>query len=315
MTNDCNELPDFPYINKIAEKLWIDREFGQASVMIGSGFSLNANKKTPATPDFPLWYDLGIKMFDQLYSKKNYSEEEFKRKRDDKTIGMGVMKLASEYEAYFGRLELNKFLKQQIPDDTHEPSKLHKSILNLPWSDVFTTNYDTLLERTLQFVHNRKYDIITNKESIPGSMKPRIIKLHGSLPYLSELVFTEEDYRKYPRDSSTLVNMVQQSLMENIFCLIGFSSNDPNFLAWRGWVRDNLGNNTPSIYLVGLFDYSNPERKILENNYIKVIDLSPLFPKTNSRRHFEATEWFVKVLESYKPYNKMNWPIINYSYD
>ena len=40
--------------------------------------------------------------------------------------------------------------------------------------------------------------------------------------------------------------------MENTFVLIGFSGDDPNFLQWSGWVRDNLGPSTPPIYLCGL---------------------------------------------------------------
>lgn len=35
--------------------------------------------------------------------------------------------------------------------------------------------------------------------------------------------------------------MVQQSMMETVFLLVGFSGDDPNFLHWSGWVRDNLG--------------------------------------------------------------------------
>lgn len=52
---DCTNLPDYHYIKKIAEDLWIDREYGQASLMIGSGFSKNAKKKTFDAPEFPLW--------------------------------------------------------------------------------------------------------------------------------------------------------------------------------------------------------------------------------------------------------------------
>ena len=72
-------------------------------------------------------------------------------------------------------------------------------------------------------------------------MRPRIAKLHGSFPSNRPFIFTEEDYRTYPRRFAAFVNLVQQSMMENVFCLLGFSGDDPNFLYWTGWVRDHLG--------------------------------------------------------------------------
>ncbi len=62
--------------------------------------------------------------------------------------------------------------------------------------------------------------------------------------------------------------------MENALCLFGFSGNDPNFLHWIGWVRDNLGNSTPP-YTCGLLDLSSSERRYLE-------EVAP----DNSRRSF-----------------------------
>ena len=41
-----------------------------------------------------------------------------------------------------------KILKQAVPDEDFVPSRLYKKLMELPWCDVFTTNYDTLLERT-----------------------------------------------------------------------------------------------------------------------------------------------------------------------
>jgi len=85
---------------------------------------------------------------------------------------------------------------QNIPDDDYKPSDLYKTLLNLPWSDVFTTNYDTLLERTNSL---RKYNVIRTTDDIPIKKKPRIVKLHGSFPSILPYIITEEDYKKYPK--------------------------------------------------------------------------------------------------------------------
>ena len=47
-----------------------------------------------------------------------------------------------------------------------------------------------------------------------------------------------------------MVNTVRQALVENLFCLIGFSGNDPNFLSWLGWLRDVMGNNQTPVYMI-----------------------------------------------------------------
>ena len=77
--------------------------------------------------------------------------------------------LAHEIEAAFGRPALNQMLRDAIPDLQHEPSPLHVKLLDLPWSDVFTTNYDTLLERACRSVISQRYDVIVNPEDLGHS--------------------------------------------------------------------------------------------------------------------------------------------------
>ena len=89
-------------------------------------------------------------------------------------------------------------------------------------------------------------------DHISSAAAPRIIKLHGTVPgsEYCPLIVTEEDYRTYPTKFAPFVNTVQQLMMETALLLIGFSGDDPNFLSWSGWVRDNLGGSAPKIYLL-----------------------------------------------------------------
>lgn len=311
--SETERLPDQNHIDQIRERLWTGREFGQAAVMVGAGFSRNAIVITSNTKKFPLWKELSDAMFEALYPQENLSIHEREELRGRLASIGNSTKLASQYEAVFGRDALNRFLLKEIPDESYQPSKLHELLLSLPWSDVFTTNYDTLLEKTRTAIHNRKYDLVLTSSDIPGKMKPRIAKLHGSFPSHRPFIITEEDYRKYPNEFSPYVNMVQQSIMENAFCLIGFSGDDPNFLWWSGWVRDNLGTSTPPIYLCGLLSLHDPQRKVLEKRKIIPIDLSPLFPKSecpdDDLRHQMALEWFLLNLMRGEPPSIMFWPV------
>ncbi|MGO8714412.1 MAG: anti-phage defense-associated sirtuin Dsr2 [Smithella sp.] len=283
-----------PYFYEIAERLWS----GHATIMVGAGFSRNAKKSDPTKKDFPTWNQLG-----NIFYKKIYGQCP-----DEKQHYLNVLKLAGEVQAAFGRPVLEHILRQEIPDEDHEPSDLHKKLLELPWSDVFTTNYDTLLERTRVKVTSQKFDVVIKKDDLVYSEKPRIIKLHGSFPSERPFVITEEDYRKYPRELAPFVNTVQQSLLENTLCLIGFSGDDPNFISWIGWIHDNLGkSNSPKIYLIGLLNLSDAQKKLLEQRNIVSLDLSVL-PDVNGN-HAKAMNVFLDFLASQKKSEKnIEWP-------
>ena len=240
-------------------------------------------------------------MYDELYPSGLSTDSAALELRLRSTSGFSALRIAEEYEAAFGRVALNELILRSIPDGFYAPGLLHKLLLQLPWSDVFTPNYDTLLERARVTVHERRYDLVQTAADIPGRMKPRVVKLHGSFPSHRPFIITEEDYRTYPARFPAFVNLVQQSIMESVLCLVGFSGDDPNFLAWTGWVRDNLRESTPFIYLCGLLDLSPSERLVLNQKKIIPIDLSPIISEQEcpdkATRHALTLEWFLRNLE------------------
>lgn len=253
--------PIWVHINEIARKLQDKR----VAIMVGAGFSKNV-KVSPGQTIFPTWHELGNIIFKEVRNKEPGKND----------IYLSAARLAEEYEAVYGRVALDQLIKDSIPDAQCEHSKLHERLLELPWADIFTTNYDTFLERATIKANSRKYDLVTTKEDLVFSRSPRIVKLHGSFPSQRPFIITEKDYRKYPHDFSFFVNTVQQSLIENLFCLIGFSGDDPNFLHWIGWIQDNFGKDfSPKIYLIDILDdMSEAQRMLLERRNIVPINLS-----------------------------------------
>jgi hypothetical protein len=304
---------DLPYIEQISKRLWTGREIGRAAVMVGSGFSLNAEAVLPNSPPFPLWGDLGRRMYQDLYSPGSIINQGADG-TSSYPSAYDALKLATEYEVVFERAALNDVIIKSIPDKEYNPGRLHRLLLSLPWSDVFTTNYDTLLERTLPSIHERKYDVILTASDLPSGLKPRILKLHGSLPSHLPLIITQEDFRTYPVQFAPFVNTVQQAIMENAFCLLGFSGDDPNFLYWTGWVRDNLGKTAPPIYLCSLTEVSSSQRRVLESRNVFAIDLSGVIPQASfpdpGLRYAKTLEWFLLTLMAGAPPSRHNWPNI-----
>ena len=302
-------LPDQAHIERIKNALWQGGEFGRAAVMVGAGLSMNARPLSASAPGFPTWSVLTGRMVDDLYPKHLDAGESRKNALDQSASTSGSLRLADEYQAAFGRDALDHLMQAAIPDLRYEPCALHTLLLELPWSDVFTTNYDTLLERAARNVLERKYDIVRTQQDIPGSNRPRIIKLHGSFPSNRPFIISEENFRTYPRLFAPFVNLAQESMMENAFCLLGFSGDDPNFLHWSGWVRDNLGPNSPTIFLCGVLRLTDAKRKLLAERNVVPIDLSPIVPPGTRNPHGQALEWFLHALRVRKWWPTPNqWP-------
>ena len=301
-------FPDQSHIDRVRNALW-QHTGGGASVMIGAGFSRCARKARPGASDPPMWLEVTKGISDKLYPPED-AEDSSPGARNVSSPG-DSLRLAQEYESAFGRSDLHDFLRRLIRDDDHEPDAMHRRLLRLPWRDVFTTNWDTLLERTCSSIAERKYTIVRNKDEIPLGAPPRVVKLHGSLPSDFPLILAEEDYRTYPKRFAPFVNMAQQAMMETVFCLIGFSGDDPNFLHWSGWVRDNMGESAPKIYLAGWLNLSNHRRRLLEERNVVPIDLArhPNASKWPEHlRHRYATDWVLYTLECGRPYDITEWP-------
>ena len=289
------QIPDElrPYLDTIADRLLS----GHAAVMIGAGFSKNAISQGSG-PEFPDWSQMGDRFFERLHGRPPGPDDKY----------LQIPALAHQVEAAFGRPALDQMLRDAIPDLQNEPSPLHIALLDLPWSDVFTTNYDTLLERARRSVISQRYDLVLKPDDLTHSNRPRIIKLHGSLPSERPFNITDEDYRRYPQVFAPFVNAVRQALLENTLCLIGFSGDDPNFLQWVGWIHDNLGQrNSSMIYVVGLLELSPSQRTLFERRNIIPVDMSAcLGPGDN---HSRALERFIDYLKYRRSAdNQLDWP-------
>jgi hypothetical protein len=307
-----HSFPDQFAVEFIRSSLW-SKAGSRASIMVGSGFSRNARPTSPSAREMPTWSQMAKALCILLYA--DASKDSYERALNEASSTSGFLRLAQEYKAAFGQSALNEQIRALVPDLEYDPSRLHKMLLQLPWTDVLTTNWDTLLERASLDVFDENYDVIRTHSEIASSTRPRIIKLHGTLPAHEPFIFTEDDYRTYPRLHAPFVNLVQQTLMESTLCLIGFSGDDPNFLHWSGWVRDNLGANAPKIYLVGWLELTPSRKRMLEDRNVVPIDLSALpiastWPREN--RHRFATEWFLQSISTRERYQPEAWPYLSH---
>ncbi|MEG3181824.1 SIR2 family NAD-dependent protein deacylase [Sphingomonas sp. LT1P40] len=217
------------------------------------------------------------------------------------------LRLAEEYRSFFGQAALDAFVRENIRDVSWHPAELHASLVDLPWADILTTNYDTLLERAARHC-DRAYDPVRSEAGIAFAKAPRIIKLHGSIGTTDHYVIAEEDFRTYPIRHAAFVNLARQCFVENELCLLGFSGDDPNFLAWAGWVRDHLGSSARRIFLAGALNLSPAKRKYLEARNIAPIDVFPLVETLErEKQHSAANRLILNALHALRPVPIHDW--------
>lgn len=295
---EVKALQDYPAIKKLAGVLWRrDATYRGAAVMVGAGFSRCAALCGDSTRLMPLWMDFSRKLANELDPG------------DANLAYLDPLRLAELYKAQFGQQTLNDLIRAEIDDSAWSPGDLHTKLLQLPWSDILTTNWDTLLERASEHVHAPIYSTVTKQTDLAAVAPPRITKLHGTVNITEELIFTHEDYRRYPETHAAFVNFSRQVFIENELCLLGFSGEDPNFLQWTGWVRDHLQSQSRRVYLVGALNLSAAKRKYLESINVAPIDLWDAVKHLDDAglRHFQATELFINTLNNLKPAHPSEW--------
>lgn len=300
-------LSDYSAIKRLAAAL---HKFGAnqhgAAIMIGAGFSRSAAHHVSGNKKMPLWDSFSKKLVEELNPhNKDLSFSD-------------PLRVAEEYRAYFGQSALNDQIRFQIDNDAWRAGKLYDTLLELPWSEVMTTNWDTLLERAAKDIHGPYYTPVSRPSDLAWAPSPRIVKLHGTIGVTDTFIAAQEDYRNYPKKFASFVNFARQVFIENELCLLGFSGEDPNFLQWAGWVRDHLSDHARKIYLVGALNLSTPQRVYLESINIAPVDLWDAVKDIQDRdlRHQTAITYFLQALSEEGKANvrRHKWHLSNFQH-
>jgi len=142
----------------------------------------------------------------------------------------------------------------------------HSIISRLPIYSYWTTNYDNLIEKSLEAV-KRIPDV---KHSITqlAYPKPRrdavVYKMHGDATLPEEAVITKDDYERYAIDKAPFLTALNSDLLSKLFVFIGFSFTDPNLDFVLSRVRIQMKNAQRHHYhfvkLVSKDDYENDKK-------------------------------------------------------
>jgi hypothetical protein len=169
-SRDCPQMTTINDYDRILRKIrehLHDHRGSRAAVMVGAGFSKNAESLTSIRAHMPSWTEL----VSELTTRLN-PEDKQTSGPEPTTETSSALRLAQEFEAAEGRPALIQLVRETIAEESFAPGKLHVKLLELPWADVFTTNYDCLLEKASRKVRRQTFDVIRGVADIPSARRP-----------------------------------------------------------------------------------------------------------------------------------------------
>jgi SIR2-like domain len=163
---------------------------------------------------------------------------------------------AQLFRATVGRSEYHAFLESQFGTSAEDEGNLtasHEALVRLPVRELFTTNYDQLIE--LAFASRGETLVVSTssdefKQHHADRPGHHLIKVHGSIEAPDEIVLTREDYAESRRARAEMFEHLREEVRYSSFLFMGFSLTDPNFNIIRDDARVVMGENMPSSYLV-----------------------------------------------------------------
>ena len=123
-------------------------------------------------------------------------------------------------------------------------------ITRLPIDTYWTTNYDHLIEESLQS-NGRKPDVKITNENLSTNLRDSsavVYKMHGDVQFPNDAVLIKEDYETYRLNREPFTTILKGHLLSKTFLFIGFSFEDPNLGSILSWIKNLLGSNVREHY-------------------------------------------------------------------
>ena len=229
----------------------------KVSLFIGAGFSLEA--KAPSV------WDLQQAILNELPSddmKKEHAED-----------GLDTISQFFVEEVCEGsRAELMDLLQKQFE---FEPECMndHQALAAIPhFHNIFTTNYDTLLEDS--YTKERCAVVKKDEDCVYIDSKPvRVFKIHGDFTNRDFVVITSQDYAdlKKQKYNPLVWNEVKSAFTRTNVAFIGYSLSDENIINMIKFISKIVNRNQQQMFLIAP-GINETKRNQLKKNHVSYID-------------------------------------------
>ena len=182
-----------------------------------------------------------------------------------------LVTVAQYYCNSFNRSKINDKIINEFT--TLKKGNLNHQILsNLDIDTFWTTNYDQLIEKTLE-ADGKVVDLKIVKEHFARYVKKKdavVYKMHGDKDSPHEAVITKDDYDYYNVKRELFSTALRGDLLSRKFLFIGFSFDDPNLDFILSRIKILLEEHTPNHFCffkeISENDYNNTKKTSDENH-------------------------------------------------
>lgn len=128
--------------------------------------------------------------------------------------------------------EYYRTLRKCIDIEDAKPNIINKLIADIHPKHIVTTNYDKLMDDAAH-----EYEVIrTEKDLLKVKKNNYLIKMHGDIDDVKEIVFKEDDYLQYSETHRLMEIFLKSLLIDHVFLFTGYSLNDYNLNTFTSWI-------------------------------------------------------------------------------
>src|ERR1700690_3107320 len=150
-----------------------------------------------------------------------------------------------------GRTRVNNVIRAAIAPEKPIPPTL-KPIARLPIRNIWTTNYDRLIERAFAEI-DRPIDPISAASDLALRPRPgaaRLFKMHGSIDRLDDIVIATDDYELYRLNRGAFLPLLQAHMTSFSMLFMGLSFTDPNVRHVLSLIRESFTASPPEHFAI-----------------------------------------------------------------
>lgn len=207
-----------------------------------------------------------------------------------------------------GRNRISQQLMNEIAT-AKQPTDNHNILSRLPIKTYWTTNYDKLIEKSLEGV-NKVVDVKYTNNHLALTKKKRdaiVYKMHGDIEHPDSAVLTKDDYERYSLKMKPYITALSGDLVSKTFLFLGFSFTDPNLDYIMSRVRVYFEEHQRQHYCIfkECCEADFDTRQLFENAKIKqgllIKDLSRFQVKTVLvKKYSDITEILNRIERQFK---------------
>lgn len=168
------------------------------------------------------------------------------------------LEIEKEYDyVAIAQYHFNKFKRGKINDkivnqftSLSRGTANHKILSRIGIETFWTTNYDQLIEKSLED-EGKTVELKIRNEDFSRNIKKKdaiVYKMHGDKNSPDEAILTKDDYDSYNDKRELFSTALRGDLLSKTFLFLGFSFDDPNLDYVMSRIKILLGDNTPTHF-------------------------------------------------------------------